>query len=280
MNNIGRANTMNTRYFIIILLCISSVMIPRSVTAVYSPTASVWIYSDGGPADKVDVKTYGERAHMVYIQAGLLTKDGFIPGSNPLPGENAYDPTDPTIPEFQREIFKIAPGITLETLGLISGRYVMRLDSWVIQEGLPGFLGLYSRSSETYQMYGTPYVIVNRKGLPVTPQKPLVSIRAQSPVASESGPQHGQFVLMFNKEINKDTAIFLSVGGTARNGKDYQKISKKITAPAGSSSVVIDIIPIDDSKRERQETVVLKIINNKNYKVELRKSVVTITDND
>lgn len=86
---------------------------------------------------------------------------------------------------------------------------------------------------------------------------------------------------MLNSTQSADTIISISIGGTAINGKDYQKLAKKVVVFAGNTSSVIDVVPIDDAKRERQETVKVTLLSRKNYKLgKAKKALVTITDND
>jgi hypothetical protein len=151
----------------------------------------------------------------------------------------------------------------------------------LVYEGLPGITSTFTRSAETYSMHGMPYVIVNLKGQSVHPQKPLVSIHVQTPVASEAGPMKGQFLVMLDNAQTVDTIIYLSIGGTAINGKDYQKINKKVTVRAGNLSTAIEIVPIDDAKREKQESVKLTLLSKRFYKLDkIKKATLTITEND
>ena len=122
---------MLTKVLRTVLMCAVIVITPLGVGAAYNPMIPGNIYTDGGLAESRGESGYGVLAHTLYFQIGILTKGGFIPYGNPLALCCAYDPSDVTIPESTRESLLIDPGITIDTLRLISGKYVVTLVDWL-----------------------------------------------------------------------------------------------------------------------------------------------------
>src|SRR2546421_685049 len=72
-----------------------------------------------------------------------------------------------------------------------------------------------------------------------------------------------------------------TMGGTARNGTDYEQVGTSVSIAAGASSVTITVTPKDDSQVEGDETVVLTIGAGAAYNVGSPSSAtVVIADND
>ena len=108
----------------------------------------------------------------------------------------------------------------------------------------------------------------------------IVSVFASAPVAAETGPASGAFTLTRNGDTSLALPINFAVTGTAANGSDYQTLTSPVTIPPGASSVVIPVVPIDDSVAEPVETVVLTLTSGAAYIVEGAPATVSIIDND
>lgn len=76
--------------------------------------------------------------------------------------------------------------------------------------------------------------------------------------------------------------VNFTVGGTAANGTDYQSIPTSVTIPSGQKDAYVTVTPIDDTRVEGPETVVLTISSSPNYSLLQSPSsgTVTIADND
>lgn len=61
--------------------------------------------------------------------------------------------------------------------------------------------------------------------------------------------------------------VFYTVGGTATAGTDYVSLPGSVRIPAGASSVTIPITPVNDSRVEGTETVVLTLAARSTYRV-------------
>src|SRR4051794_25046266 len=82
---------------------------------------------------------------------------------------------------------------------------------------------------------------------------PVVTIVATDPLASEAGDT-GTFTLFRAGPTNAILNVFCAIGGTASNGLDYALISNFVTIPAGATSAVVTISPVDDSLVEGDES--------------------------
>ncbi len=85
-----------------------------------------------------------------------------------------------------------------------------------------------------------------------------VSIAATDDQASE-GSDNGTFTISRVGSAVSDLTVNLTIGGTATNGSDYQTISETIVIPAGSSSVIISVIPIADGILENTEDIQISV---------------------
>ncbi len=97
-----------------------------------------------------------------------------------------------------------------------------------------------------------------------TPPPPVVTIHARDCFAREGTNSNGEidtatFVVRRNDGTNTDLTVFYSVHGTADNGVDYETLSGSVVIPTGFRSARIVVTPIDDSLKEKIETVVLKL---------------------
>jgi subtilase family serine protease len=94
----------------------------------------------------------------------------------------------------------------------------------------------------------------------VAPPAPLtVTVAATVNTATESGPSNGAFTVTRNQATGAALIVNLGAGGTANPGVDYVSLPPTATIPAGEVSVVVPLVPIDDTVVEGNETVVLGI---------------------
>jgi len=118
-----------------------------------------------------------------------------------------------------------------------------------------------------------------------TPILPVVTIAATDAQAAETNPGQlanpGRFTLTRTGSTANALTVNYSIGGTATNGSDFNRLTGTVTFAAGSSTAVIDINPINDSEFEDPETVILTLVNSSNYLVGTsNRATVTIADND
>lgn len=87
----------------------------------------------------------------------------------------------------------------------------------------------------------------------------------------------------FSRSGNADAplTVYYTIEGTAANGTDFTSITNDLTIPAGQTSTVLLIQPLDDVVAEGEETVVITLTAHPAYRVGTPSiSVLTIYDND
>lgn len=115
------------------------------------------------------------------------------------------------------------------------------------------------------------------------PPAATVSIAAADPNAAESGTvvNPGTFTLTREGDLTADLVVTYTVGGTATNGIDYNRLSGRIVIPAGETSATITITPVNDANpNEGAETVILTLASSADYGLGASTSAtVSIEDN-
>ncbi len=89
----------------------------------------------------------------------------------------------------------------------------------------------------------------------------------------------GQFSINRAGETNAALTVHYSVSGPASNGVDYVWLPGSVVIPAGESSVVVTVTPIDDEQIEVGEAVILTLSPDAHYGIVLPSSAtVAIAD--
>ncbi|QOV91781.1 Kelch repeat-containing protein [Humisphaera borealis] len=163
--------------------------------------------------------------------------------------------------------------INVPTTGLHTISIWMREDGVVADK-------IVLTASSTYTPTGTGPAVSSRVDVPV----PLstVTIAATDASASEAAGNPGAFTV---SRSGGDTTQALVVGyvvsGTATNGTDYSTLGSTVTIPAGATTAVINVVPVDDTAVEASETVTLTLASSVAYTLGAATfGTVTIADND
>jgi hypothetical protein len=90
---------------------------------------------------------------------------------------------------------------------------------------------------------------------------PLVSITALDSEAAENSSTPLRFLINRSGDSSAPLTVSYQPSGTALNGVDFWRLTGRITIPAGSSSVILTVQPIDDTQGEPTETVTLRLIS-------------------
>ncbi|MCI0458418.1 MAG: hypothetical protein L0Z62_15750, partial [Gemmataceae bacterium] len=110
---------------------------------------------------------------------------------------------------------------------------------------------------------------------------PQVSITATQPYAFEADQQPGQFTVSRSGDTTSSLTVYYTISGTATPGSDYTTLYGSVVLAPGESSMTVDVIPVDDTTAEPDETVELTLTSNPNYGLSQESSAtVTIVDND
>ncbi len=119
-----------------------------------------------------------------------------------------------------------------------------------------------------------------------------ISVAASDATASESDradaatgltppPNPGGFTITRAGDNSSAVTVLYSMTGTAENGLDYTSVADSVVIPAGDNTATITITPLADTAYERDETVVLTVMENPHYLVGTNASAaVTIADDD
>ncbi len=91
---------------------------------------------------------------------------------------------------------------------------------------------------------------------------PSVSVASVDDVAVEGAQpaDNGQFVFTRSGSTEQPLEVTYSTGGSAVNGVDYQLLTGSVTIPAGLASIVVDLIPLEDTETEVTESVVVTVV--------------------
>jgi hypothetical protein len=109
---------------------------------------------------------------------------------------------------------------------------------------------------------------------------PTISVATPDVSAAEIGGDAGQFTISRTGATTSNLTVYYTLTGTATNGTDYQTIPASTIIPAGSASVNVNVIPIDDVLSENNETVILKIVSGSYLLGTTIVGTVTIQDNE
>jgi hypothetical protein len=114
-------------------------------------------------------------------------------------------------------------------------------------------------------------------------KKPSIHIAAEDPIATEFSGNAGRFMISLNAPAIKNIVVKLKISGNALKGKDYRSFPASLQILAGKTSGIIDVLPVDDLKREGTERVIVNLIHQGSNGYTIRSpsvASVRILDND
>ncbi len=131
-----------------------------------------------------------------------------------------------------------------------------------------------------YQVRGQGVAILTINDNDTT--KPVVSIAATDPYATETPGDSGTFLISRTGATTAALNVTLAYSGSATRGSDYPSLATTFTIPAGQSSAPLSLVPIDDTLIETPETAIAAVSASGSYIVDAtaNAATVTITDND
>ena len=116
--------------------------------------------------------------------------------------------------------------------------------------------------------------------------KPVLSIALEvaNDSASEDGGEAGKAKLIISRtgDSNSPLSIPFSLTGTAINNSDYTTSASPLTMPSGQSEMALTITPIDDTRIEGDETIIISLQSSSDYTIDGSNNAATVilTDND
>ncbi len=97
--------------------------------------------------------------------------------------------------------------------------------------------------------------------------RPVVTLEAVDPDLAEAGLNEGSFRVSLDGTLASDLEVRYTVGGTAVNGKDYVALNGSVVIPAGETSALVEVVPLDDLLAETGESVILSLAPSSSYVV-------------
>ncbi|MCC7376001.1 MAG: PKD domain-containing protein [Verrucomicrobiales bacterium] len=108
---------------------------------------------------------------------------------------------------------------------------------------------------------------------------PVVTVSATDAEAAE-GDDPGVFTIRRTGALGEALRVYYRFGGSAVHQADYVASGDQILIPAGQSQVSITVTPIDDNRREDDETIDLELIPDPTYTLgQPSGAEVTLVDN-
>ena len=113
----------------------------------------------------------------------------------------------------------------------------------------------------------TGYVVADAVQFSLTTNLPTLNIWATDAKASRFGPHSGSFTVSCSGNISQSVRAYLSIGGTAVSGSDYQSLATSITIPAGVACSNLSVVPRTNALPVGDKTVVVSLAANSAYTI-------------
>lgn len=114
---------------------------------------------------------------------------------------------------------------------------------------------------------------------PLEPRQLLsatVEVTAKGAAAYENGPATRFFYIRRSGDLSQPLSVYYTVGGTAKQGLDYNEIGAGITIKAGTWLRRVEVTAIDDDLDESNESATLTLAVSQSYDVDQTKSAATV----
>jgi subtilase family serine protease len=96
-------------------------------------------------------------------------------------------------------------------------------------------------------------------GCNAPPAAEFVSITTTTATATEAGLVNGAFTVRRVDPLSTPLVVNLTAGGTATAGADYVAVPASVTIPPNAASVVVPVVPLDDTTVEASESVIVNV---------------------
>lgn len=125
------------------------------------------------------------------------------------------------------------------------------------------------------------YSALDDLGWEVISNLPQITIAETDGESSEAGGDQGTLTVTRTGPTDLPLTVNYTVGGTATDGTDYQRLTGTLVIGAGNASAGITVTPIDDNRIENNETVIITLDSGPGYAVgDADAAEVDINDDD
>ncbi|MBM3983162.1 MAG: hypothetical protein FJ304_23395, partial [Planctomycetes bacterium] len=118
----------------------------------------------------------------------------------------------------------------------------------------------------------------------ITDNEPEVTVTAADEFATETAtpaaPDAGRFRVTRTGDTTNPLTVNYQLGGSATNGTDFVALSGTVVIPAGQSSALVTVTPLNDADTEGDETVVFTLGGGSYTVATPDEATVTIFDNE
>lgn len=184
-------------------------------------------------------------------------------------------------------------------LAEIANKPVMKL-SYFAAYASTKLLGGIKRASKTYSIDGIQHVVLYSAKFPLNP-KPVIKVSEfgygdSGEIKENSADDYGYYMIQSDIFNNSDISVSYSLSGSAKKLQDYKVFyyddstekrteitnTKNITLRANTNFQLLYIVPVDDSKIEKRESIKLTLkANTKLYKLgKPNTATININDNE
>jgi hypothetical protein len=110
---------------------------------------------------------------------------------------------------------------------------------------------------------------------------PSASVAVGDAVCSETSANPGTFIITLSTPSPAAVTVTYALTGRAHNGTDYGTVPTSVSIPAGQTTATVTVTPIDDSKYEKAESVILTLTAGSGYSVgSPSTATLSLQDND
>jgi hypothetical protein len=112
-----------------------------------------------------------------------------------------------------------------------------------------------------------PQPVALEQPFQISPNLPFVTLQVSPDKITEDGNSRMIFVFKRSGDLSKPLVVYYEMKGSAEPQMDYKVPSntKKIFFPSGVSVVSLEVVPIEDSQLETDETVTISLVPYETY---------------
>jgi subtilisin-like proprotein convertase family protein/outer membrane biosynthesis protein TonB len=99
------------------------------------------------------------------------------------------------------------------------------------------------------------------------PPRSTISVRTLDAQGTESGNQMQFQISRSGGDLSQAETVSYTLKGTAQNGVDYEYLSGFVTIPAGLTSAIVTVNPIDDTNEEATESLIFEVSSSNEYEL-------------